>query len=100
MAEVFLLALIMLFIKELPGMGAQLHYGIYVFSASVILSLVISILMPKKDLQPTERTSKEEATEPEAGEEGAEPEDATEEEDIEPEAEENAEEKASGPEDG
>ena len=47
MAEVFLLALIMLFIKELPGMGAQLHYGIYVFSASVILSLLISILMPK-----------------------------------------------------
>ena len=48
MAEVFLLALIMLFIKDLPGMGAQLHYGIYVFSASVILSLLVSILMPKK----------------------------------------------------
>ena len=54
MAEVFLLALIMLFIKELPGMGAQLHYGIYVFSASVILSLLISILMPKEDRQAPE----------------------------------------------
>jgi len=67
MAEVFLLALIMLFIKELPGMGAQLHYGIYVFSASVILSLLISILMPKKDLQPAGKTSEEDAAEPGAG---------------------------------
>ena len=56
MAEVFLLALIMLFIKDLPGMGAQLHYGIYVFSASVILSLLISILMPKAPPQPEEKT--------------------------------------------
>ena len=64
MAEVFLLALIMLFIKELPGMGAQLHYGIYVFSASVILSLVISILMPKQDRQPEGRTSQEETPGP------------------------------------
>ena len=56
MAEVFLLALIMLFIKDLPGMGAKLHYGIYVFSASVILSLLISILMPKAPPQPEEKT--------------------------------------------
>lgn len=84
MAEVFLLALIMLFIKDLPGMGAKLHYGIYVFSASVILSLLISILMPKNPAEETaeleaEESTEEDTAEPEAAEEkSAEPGEATE----------------------
>ncbi|MEE3052793.1 MAG: paraquat-inducible protein A [Planctomycetota bacterium] len=48
MAEVFLLALIVFAVKTLPGGSkADLEYGTYVFFASVLLALLISISIKK-----------------------------------------------------
>ena len=58
MAEVFLLALIAFGLKDLPGDSrVQVEYGIYVFFASVLLGLLISISIKKSP--PTEPVPEE-----------------------------------------
>ena len=64
MAEVFLLALTIFALKDLPGgTGVQIQYGFYVFFPSVLLSLLISIAMGKTTQGPSKNEAEEEEEE-------------------------------------